>query len=72
VVEPIKGYVDDVQVNMGLKQLSDNLVSYSINARDQHGQVIDSSDQIVQLLENTQYRDMVPIVHQVLGSKTGI
>ena len=56
---------------MDLQKLADNLEVYSIDARDRNGQVINSSQKIVDYLKNNDDGN-VPIVHQVLGSKTGI
>ena len=72
-VEPIIGFTDGTKkAGDAVEGLADNIQYVTVNARHREGDVLLAEEKIMETLSICENEDSVPIVHTVLGSKTGI
>jgi len=72
-VEPIEGFTDGSKKNGDeVEGLAADVSTVAVDSRTPEGSVVDASPKIKDVLESCVGKDVVPIVHTVMGSKTGI
>jgi hypothetical protein len=72
-VEPITGYTDGTKkAGDAVEGLSENIEYVTVNARHREGDLLSAEDTVLATLRACKENNSVPIVHTVIGSKTGI